>query len=155
MNIKEIETQEEKLQLERCDNQMLLDIGLMMLKKAKEEQLRITIDITRCGQQIFHAALPGTSIDNDEWLKRKVNSVYRFGKSSMALQVELEECGKSLEEAYHIKQEWYAAAGGAFPIKIKNDGLIGTVAVSGMSSEEDHNLVVECLEKYLEETERY
>ena len=41
------------------------------------------------------------------------------------------------------------AAGGAFPIRVRGVGLVGTVTVSGLPQLEDHRLVVTTLERFL------
>ncbi len=149
MAMKKILEQEEKLQLETFDNETAWEIGCMLVEMARERGHAVTIDITRCRQQLFHAAMPGTSADNDSWLRRKVNSVYLLGYSSLIAQQEEEQSGVSPIKLRGLPIDQYAAAGGAFPVKIKNVGLVGTIAVSGLTSEEDHGLIVECLEKYL------
>lgn len=149
MTREEIQVQEERLQFDKFDNDTAFKIGESIVKKAMERNLAVTVDITRCRQQLFHIALPGTAADNDEWLKRKVNTVYRFGKSSLSMELELKEKNTTMEEAYYVSSETYVAAGGAFPVRIRNTGLIGTIGVSGLASSEDHALVVESIEEYL------
>ncbi len=78
----EVVAEEATLQFTKFDNQTALAIGNQLVALAQERHAAVTIDITRCRQQLFHAALPGTAIDNDEWLKRKINVVYQFGVSS-------------------------------------------------------------------------
>ena len=39
--------------------------------------------------------------------------------------------------------------GGAFPITIKNVGVVGTITISGLLDNEDHDLVVWGIEDYL------
>jgi len=56
-----------------------LQIGCWLVEYAIKNELPITIDIRRGEQQLFHASRPGTSADNDEWVKRKVRLVNRFG----------------------------------------------------------------------------
>lgn len=43
----------------------------------------------------------------------------------------------------------YAAHGGAFPVIVRAVGVVGTVAVSGLPSADDHALVVEVLSEFL------
>ena len=43
----------------------------------------VTISIWLGQQRVFHAALPGTSADNDSWVEKKANVVRRFGRSSL------------------------------------------------------------------------
>ncbi|MFW5807997.1 MAG: heme-binding protein, partial [Spirochaetota bacterium] len=53
------------------------------------------------------------------------------------------------EEKYLLPESEYAPHGGSFPILLRNTGIIGTVTVSGLAQEEDHDLVVEALSEYL------
>lgn len=43
----------------------------------------------------------------------------------------------------------YAPHGGCFPVFIKGSGLMGTITVSGLSQEDDHQLVVDVIRDYL------
>ncbi len=119
------------------------------MERAQKEGLPITIDITRGSHQLFHASLSGSSTDNDEWVKRKVRLVYRFGHSSLYVGQLLKSKGKRLEEAYLISESDYAAHGGCFPVIVKDTGMVGTITVSGLPQEEDHKLVVQAIRDYL------
>ncbi|GHP13277.1 UPF0303 protein [Lentilactobacillus fungorum] len=147
--IEEVTQEERTLQFTKFDNQTALELGYQLVQLAQNRRAAVTIDITRNRQQLFHAALPGTAIDNDEWLKRKINTVYQFGVSSLHKQLEMEEQGRTIEEASLVNKFQFAAAGGCFPVILKGTGLIGTIAVSGMASEEDHQLIVDCLTDFL------
>ena len=45
----------------------------------------------------------------------------------------------------------FAAAGGSFPVRVRGVGVVAAVTVSGLTSDEDHEFVVESLESYLRE----
>jgi uncharacterized protein (UPF0303 family) len=124
-------------------------IGCHLVEQAQKGRLSITIDITRGSHQLFHASLPGTSVDNDEWIKRKVRLVYRFGHSSFYIGQLLKSKGKRLEDAYLISESEYAPHGGCFPVIVKDTGMVGTITVSGLSQEDDHKLVVQAIREYL------
>jgi uncharacterized protein (UPF0303 family) len=145
--------EEQELQFLSFNETTAWQLGCQLVERAQKEKLPIAIDITRGSQQLFHASLKGTSLDNDEWIKRKVRLVYRFGHSSFYVGQLLKSKGKELEEAYFMSENDYAPRGGCFPILVKNTGLIGTITVSGLPQEEDHRLVVQTIRKYLEQEE--
>ncbi len=53
------------------------------------------------------------------------------------------------EEKYLISSSDYAAHGGAFPLIIRDVGVVGTITVSGLPQQEDHELVVTTLKQFL------
>lgn len=147
--LKQLLLQEEELQFINFNEETAWEIGSNLVNHAVTERLPITIDITRGDHQMFHASRPGTSVDNDEWIKRKVRLVYRFGHSSFYIGQLLKSKGRRLEDAYLIPETLYAPHGGCFPILVKGTGLIGTITISGMAQEDDHQLVVRALREYL------
>ncbi|MEK6220795.1 MAG: heme-degrading domain-containing protein [Chloroflexota bacterium] len=141
--------EEQELQFEGFNEAVAWKIGSQLVERATQEDLPVTIDITRGNHQVFHMSLPGTSADNDEWVKRKVRLVYRFGHSSFYMGQLLKSMGKSIEEAYLLAESEYAPHGGSFPVIVKNTGVVGTITVSGLPQEEDHKLVVQAIRDYL------
>ena len=142
---------EQELQFAKFNEAVAWQIGSQLVEKGRREKLPITIDIMRGQHQLFHASLPGTSADNDEWVKRKVRLVYRFGHSSFYMGQLLKSKGKRIEEAYLISETEYAPHGGCFPVIVKGTGVVGTITVSGLPQEEDHKLVVQTIREYLVE----
>ena len=151
--LKTLEAQEQELQFERFDNEVALRLGLRLLEAAKSQSKAITIGITRNGQQLFHYAMAGTSIDNDEWVKKKSNVVTRYGHSSYYVGTRYRARNTTFEEAVQLDHSQYGAHGGAFPIIVRGVGLVGTVAVSGLPQAEDHELVVTVLRDVLRDQE--
>lgn len=141
--------EEQELQFTRFNETTAWQIGTQMVERAMRENLPITIDITRGQHQLFHASMPGTALDNDEWVKRKVRLVNRFGHSSFYMGQILKSKGKRIEESYLIPESEYAAHGGCFPIIVKGTGMVGTITVSGLPQEEDHKLVVQSIRAFL------
>jgi uncharacterized protein (UPF0303 family) len=151
-SLKVLDEQERILQFDSFTNKTALEIGMMIVSKAAEENKAITVDICKCGQQIFHFAFDGTSPDNDIWIKRKNNVVTRFHRRSLGFFTKLKLSGQTLEDKYGISLSDYAPSGGAFPVRVKNVGVIGTITVSGLKHEQDHEIVVEVLKEYLKTT---
>src|SRR5947209_660834 len=141
---------EAELQFTSFSNEQALQLGLALLAEARKKPKGITIDISRNGQQLFHYAMAGTTIDNDKWIQRKINVVNRFGHSSYYIGQVLQHAGKTMEEKYFVSSLEFTAHGGSFPLILKGTGIIGTVTVSGLPQVEDHELVVTTLRKILE-----
>jgi uncharacterized protein (UPF0303 family) len=144
-----IRKQEEELQFTNFNNDTAFELGMALLQEARKKGKGVTIDITRHGQQLFHVALPGTSVDNGEWIKRKNNVVNRFGHSSYYVGLSLKSQGQTMEEKYLLSSHDFAAHGGSFPLIIRNVGVIGTITISGLPQKEDHELVVTTLKQFL------
>lgn len=147
--LKQLLDAEQELQFTAFNAMTAWQLGSQMVERAMRENLAITIDITRGQQQLFHYSMPGTSADNDEWVKRKVRLVNRFGHSSFYMGQLLKHKGKTIEQSYLISESEFAAHGGCFPIIIKDTGMVGTITVSGLPQEEDHKFVVESIRAFL------
>ena len=147
--IAEIEAQERELVFTRFDNADAWELGSAMVARASERSLPVTIDIRRHGHQLFHAALAGTSADNDAWIERKVNVVNRFGASSYLIGRRLAAKGDALDEQLGVEPVRVAAHGGAFPIRILDVGVVGSITVSGLPQADDHAFVVEMIGNFL------
>lgn len=141
--------EEQHLQFTAFTNETSFELGMRLVDAARRRNLAITIDITRSGQQLFHCAMSGTSQDNDEWIQRKNRVVYRFGHSSYYMGVTYRNQKTTIEEKSLLDPTLYAPHGGAFPVTIRDVGVVGTVTVSGLPQEEDHKLVVSVLKEFL------
>jgi uncharacterized protein (UPF0303 family) len=147
--IASLEEEESRLVFARFDNADAWRLGSAMVASAIERVLPVTIDIRRHGQQLFHAALPGTTAENDAWIERKVNVVNRFAAGSYLVGRRLAARGIALDEALGVEPRLYAAHGGCFPIRIKDVGVVGTVTVSGLPQADDHAFVTEMIGAFL------
>ena len=148
--IARLEEHEERLTFARFDNADAWHLGSLLVDLATGRDLPVAIDIRRGTQQMFHAALPGSTADNDSWIKRKVRVVERFGASSYLVGRRLAAKGDVLDEKFGVNPADYAAHGGAFPVRVPGVGVVGVVTVSGLPQADDHALVVEAIETYLD-----
>jgi uncharacterized protein (UPF0303 family) len=145
----ELLAQEEELRFDAFDEDAAWALGTAMVEAARAAALGVAIDIRRGDQQLFHAALPGTTPDNDAWVERKSRAVRRFGHSSFHLGVACRRDGTTLADRYLVDPREYAAHGGSFPIHVRGVGIVGAVTVSGLPQAEDHAFVVEQLRRFL------
>ena len=145
----EVAAEEAELQLPGFTEDDAWALGSALVATARERGLPVAVDITRHGHQLFHAALPGSSPDNDRWIERKARVADRFGHSSLYVRLLCERDGTTLEEKFLLDGREYAAHGGAFPLLVRGVGPVGTVVVSGLPQVEDHRLVVAALREHL------
>ena len=79
----ELEAQEARLVFDGFDDDVAWSLGVALREAAHAAGLPVAISIRRNGQRLFHAALAGSSADNDGWLARKSAVVDRYGMSSL------------------------------------------------------------------------
>ena len=140
-----IALQEQELQFTKFDEETAWRIGSAVRRMALDRKLGLVVDVRRFAQPLFYAALPGTTPDNVEWIRRKSNVTARFHRSSYAMRLELDEKKSNLLDRYGLPIADYAAHGGSFPIRVVGAGVIGSVTVSGLPDRLDHQLAVEAL----------
>ncbi|WP_406488841.1 heme-degrading domain-containing protein [Streptomyces phaeochromogenes] len=146
--VAELEEQERRLTLPHFTYDDAWALGTLLVELARERSAPVAIDIRRAGQQLFHAALPGSTPDNDAWIDRKRRVVERYAASSLLVGTRFRAKNTTFEDSSRLDPDVYAAHGGAFPITVEGAGVIGTVVVSGLPQLEDHAMVVEALEHF-------
>ncbi|MFV0353440.1 MAG: heme-degrading domain-containing protein [Oscillospiraceae bacterium] len=147
--IQEIIKQQEELVFSSFNSKDALQIGMWLIQEAEKNKDIISIAVTRGRQKLFQYAMQGTSVDNDNWMRRKENTVYHFFKPSYRVQLELADKGQTLPEKFGLSLADYAAAGGCFPVYLREAGMVGTITVSGLTSAEDHAYVVRAIKAFL------
>ncbi|MFH8340349.1 heme-degrading domain-containing protein [Streptomyces sp. AM6-12] len=147
--IAELEDQERRLVFDRFTYEDAWELGSLLVGLAREHRAPVAIDIHRGGQQLFHAALPGSTPDNDVWIVRKRRVAERYAASSYLVGCRFRAKGTTFENSSRLDPDAYAAHGGSFPIRLEHAGVIGAVTVSGLPQVDDHRLVVAALEQFL------
>src|SRR6201996_1054273 len=140
-----IALQEQQLQFSDFDEDTAWRLGSSVRAMAVERKLSLVVEVRRIGQPLFYCALPGTTPDNVEWVRRKSNVTARFHRSSYAIGREMELKKSNLFEPYGLPIADYASHGGSFPLRVRGAGFIGSVTVSGLPERDDHQLAVEAL----------
>jgi uncharacterized protein (UPF0303 family) len=137
--------EEEELQFAGFTSDDAWELGSALVSAARASGLPVAVDITRNRHQLFHAALPGATPDNDVWIRRKTRVVNRFGHSTLYMRQASRERGTTFEAQYGLDPLRYAAHGGGFPVLVRGVGPVGVVVVSGLPQLEDHRMVVTAL----------
>ncbi|TFC05269.1 heme-degrading domain-containing protein [Cryobacterium mannosilyticum] len=139
--------QERTIQFDSFDFGDAWAVGSRLVELGTLRGHPIAVSITFGDQRVFHAALPGSSADNDAWLENKFRVVRRFANSSFAVGTRFRSLGRDFRTASNLDPATHAAHGGAFPLRVRGS-LIGVVGVSGLAQRDDHDLVVEVLAEH-------
>ena len=78
------------LRFEHFDAQLAWTLGTRLKAAAEERCVAVAIDIQLHGQPLFFYAMPGTTPNNVDWIRRKRNVVMRFHRSSYAIGLSLQ-----------------------------------------------------------------
>ena len=148
-DIERVARQEERLRFPGFDANTAWTVGTRLRAVAASRGLAVAIDIQVNGHLLFFAAMPGTTPDNIDWIRRKRNVVLHFHRSSYAIGLELRQQRTTLAEKIGLNDRDYAPHGGCFPIKLPGTGCLGTITVSGLPQRADHELIVEVLAELL------
>lgn len=143
-NLEALLAEERELQFPSFGADAAWMLGNAIHQRAMAGSFPIAIEVSRNGQQLFFAALPGATPDNAEWIRRK-RAVVQLHHSSLYMSVEAEQTGRPFLQRYGLPEQDYAAAGGGFPIFVRETGCVGAVVVSGLPQLEDHRLVTEAI----------
>lgn len=147
--LRKVEAEERELVLESLDNDDALDLGLALVEKARARRLPVAIDVERCGQRLFHVAMPGSAPDNFHWIERKKRLVNRTYRSSYSTNLKLRVKQRTLAEELYLDEKDYAPHGGCVPLVVRRVGFVGTLTVSGLPQRDDHLLAVEVLREHI------
>lgn len=148
-DLERIALQERTLQFKSFSPQTAWELGARIKTLAEKKRIAVAIDITVGPRCLFHYAMPGTTPDHADWVRRKRNVVLQLNKCSYAVGLGIERDKRPLSETHGLPLRDYATHGGSFPIVIEGTGCIGAVTVSGVPQRQDHALVVEALAEQL------
>ncbi|EPQ59362.1 DUF967 domain protein [Gloeophyllum trabeum ATCC 11539] len=136
---------------------------LLSLTKTTGRSAVISISLANANQPLFFTAVgSGTLPDNDFWVARKRKVVLRWGCSTWAFRHKMlaknpdGDVEETLKKFFVLGDSAgeYAIHGGGFPIKVRKvEGVVGVIVVSGLTMEQDHQVIVESIEEYLKGVE--
>ena len=145
-----IREQERELEFGSFDSFDALRIGQKIIERAVEEKKTIAVHISLNHRDLFHFSFPDCAPENDHWVRRKENTAYFFGRSSLSVEYEMLMKDRDMLSYFGLKEPM-CAKGGAFPIRLKGTGMVGVIVVSGMLSHQDHAFAAEAAKEYLAE----
>ncbi|MGB3337526.1 MAG: heme-degrading domain-containing protein [Devosia sp.] len=138
-----VKKQEQDLVLAEFNETVAFKLGSAIRDRALAEGLALVVDVRTWDRQMFFAATAGTSADNAEWVRRKINTVRRFQRPSYRMVLERGEAPFPPQAGADPAD--YVIAGGGFPIRVKGAGIVGCLTISGLPGRSDHGVAVAAL----------
>ncbi|MGD1016405.1 MAG: heme-degrading domain-containing protein [Roseiarcus sp.] len=139
-DVRRLAEQERLLVFSRFGPEEAWALGNIVREVAVAHGAPIAIDVSLRDRTLFHCALPGSTTDNAEWIRRKRNTVLRLWRSSYRVGRSLALSGETQEAAHALPLADYAVHGGGFPLLLQGVGCIGAITVSGLPQRDDHTL---------------
>ena len=126
-----------------------LEIGEIAKSLGVLKNLPIAVEVRLGDWTIYHASLPGSTVDNQWWIDRKARTVMLKQHSTMYERVSAQERGVDWHKENNLLDETHAIHGGGLPLITKSEGFVGVLLISGLPQVEDHLLGVEVLTEFL------
>ena len=139
-----IEEQERVLRFRSIDLDTIYRVCCRAVERLKSMKAPCYIRAVVNKTVVFAQCLEGASCNNEEWAKRKAALCERYWMSSLHAARNLEKKGQTLETCGMNSTE-YGLSGGSFPILLESGLCIGSITVSGLKGEEDHQIVVSAI----------
>ena len=126
-----------------------LEIGEIAKYFGQDRSLPIAVEVRVGDWIIYHASLPGSTVENQGWIDRKARVVMLKHHSTLFERVSAQERGVDWFAENNLTDETHAIHGGGLPLITKSDGFVGVLLISGLPQVEDHLLGVEVLTEFL------
>jgi len=126
-----------------------LILGQIALEIGMQRCLPVAVEVRIENWIIFHAALPGSTFENQDWLDCKARVVLLKHHSTLYERVSAEEYGVDWHRENRLLDETHAIHGGGLPLITKSEGFVGVLLVSGLPKVEDHLFSVDVLTEFL------
>ncbi len=144
-----LEKQEELLRFDHFTHDDALKLGLFMLERAARLNTCVSVAVRSADGAVLFQHLPnGTKKNNENWMRRKANTVLLMDSGSLRAAYRLEKNNETLED-HGVSSADYVLCGGGFPIHLKDGTLVGALTVSNLYHVADHEFVTGSLREYL------
>ena len=141
--------QENLLRFDRFTNKDAWNLGAFLVQRAEKQGVAMAVSIRKLnGNIVFQHCSDGTTMNNENWIRRKFNTVcltegcsLRAWASSIVKNQDLTAQGLDAKD--------YALCGGGFPIKLKTGEMAAVLIVSNLPHLQDHAFLIGALSEYL------
>lgn len=139
----ELEEQHTTLTVERFERREAWELGRYLADTALAAGHPVAVDVRTPSGILFHASLPGATDDNAAWVARKAATAFRFEAATALLEARAEVSGRNMHAPGWLDPVTYTLAGGAVPVRVDGAGVVAVATMSGLRSDQDHDLVVD------------
>lgn len=146
--------QEKELRFDRFSHKDAWELGSFMVDRIYKENVELVVSIREVnGYILFQHGTETTNLNNQNWLRRKFNTVVLTERSSYGAWADANAKGET--PAFHgLSDEDYAFCGGGFPIRLKTGEMVGVLLVSNLPHEQDHQFIIDSLQEWLHRKEK-
>ena len=137
------------LTLPKLDVADALEIGQIAASFGADKGLPIAVEVRIGDWIIYHASLPGSTVENQGWIDRKARVVMLKQHSTLFERVSAQERGADWFAENKLTDVTHAIHGGGLPLITQGDGFVGVLLISGLPQIEDHLLGVKVLTEFL------
>ena len=142
-DVADLEAEFARFRFTAMDHEAAVALGEDLVRRSRAKGWPMAVSVKLGDHEVFHVALPGATLINDNWIRRKRNLIELTGEPTFLVGQRLAAEGKTLDDL-NLDEVDFAPAGGGYPL-IVNDVVVGSVIVSGVPQQDDHALVVEAL----------
>ena len=141
--------QEELLRYDQFSARDAWKLGEFMVKRIYDAGIDMSVAIRRVnGYVIFQHCTENTALNNQNWMRRKFNSVITMNRCSLGCWADANLSGEDAQ--FHgLNSSDYVFCGGGFPIRLKTGEMVAVLTVSNLPHEQDHGFIIESLAEYL------
>lgn len=144
--------EEERYQFSSFSRADALKLGMLLYEESVKRGTPVAVEIRMNHLLVFCFYPEGHSENSASWLRSKAATVDMLHQSSLHLGAQMQVSGQSAERM-RIPVPECCIYGGGFPLTIRGTGVIGSICVTGFPHMEDHQLIIDTLEKHMAEFE--
>ena len=144
-----LEKQEELLRFEHFSNKDAWELGCYLTNKVYSEGIEMAIAIRRLtGSILFQHCTDKTSMNNQNWMNRKFNTVRLMECSSLKAWAKSAVTGETIAR-HGLTDNEYVFCGGGFPVRLQTGELVAVITVSNLPHQLDHEFITNALSEWL------
>ena len=142
--------QEQMLRFEHFSHKDAWELGCFMVDRIYKSGVELVVSIREVnGYILFQHGTETTNLNNQNWMRRKFNTVVLTERSSYGTWADANVKGESVA-VHGLKDGDYVFCGGGFPIRLKSGEMVGVLLVSNLPHEQDHQFIIDSLQEWLQ-----